>query len=138
MFINSRIDKLIELKQNSISGITIQQMSDEMGLPISTLNNIKSGLSKPSVDKLEAIALYFNVDMNYFFDIKPLEKPKNSEEVKVLDGNEYLLKRFEELVAENTTLKARLEAYEKQDLTSYSLQNVPNLKAAEPSTKLKK
>ena len=67
----------IELKQISISGITIKQMAKEMDIPISTLNNIKSGLAVPGVDKLETIARYFGVDMNYFFDIPT---PKKAEQ----------------------------------------------------------
>ena len=52
MFIISRIGSLIESKQNSISGITIRIMAEEMGIPLSTLNNIKSGIAIPGVDKL--------------------------------------------------------------------------------------
>lgn len=138
MFINSRIDKLIELKQNSISGITVQTMAKEMGLPISTFNNIKNGLSKPAVDKLEIIARYFNVDMNYFFDIEPMINNKKIENFRIVDGNEYMTRRFEELIIENTKLKEKVEAYEKVQEKSYTLQNVPDLNAAEPATKLKK
>lgn len=109
MFLFSKINKLIELKKKSKSGITIQEMADEMGMPISTFNNIKQGLAKPSIEKVEIIARYFGVDMNYFFDMETKAPEVKEVSVRMTDGNEYILKRFEELVAENTLLKSKLE-----------------------------
>ena len=137
MFIFSKISNLIESKQNSKSGIRVQDMAIEMGIPLSTLNNIKNGLAIPGVDKLEVIARYFGVDMNYFFDMEE-KKTVQTEHVKIIDGNEYILNRFEQVVSENAILKLKLEAYESAQGTSYSLPDVPNLKVAEKPVELKK
>lgn len=134
MFIISRIGSLIESKQNSISGITIRIMAEEMGIPLSTLNNIKSGIAIPGVDKLEIMAKYFGVDMNYFFDFDTKKVEVESVKIKMTDGNEYLLKRFEELVAENTRLSDRVK--ELEGAKKYSLPDVQTTKVAESSVKL--
>lgn len=136
MFIISRIGSLIESKQNSISGITIRIMAEEMGIPLSTLNNIKSGIAIPGVDKLEIMAKYFGVDMNYFFDFDTKKVEVESVKIKMTDGNEYLLKRFEELVAENTRLSDRVK--ELEGAKKYSLPDVQTTKVADKSIELKR
>ena len=138
MFISSRIDTLVENKKRANKGITIQDMANEMKMSLSTFNKIKSGQVKPGIDSLEVIARYFGVDMNHFFDIEPMAKEEKTGNVRVIDGNEYMTRRFEELIIENTKLKQKVEAYEKVQEKSYALQNVPDLNAAEPATKLKK
>lgn len=136
MFIHSRIDKLIELKQNSINGITIQNMAKEMGISISTLNNMKSGISSPAVDKLEVVAKYFGVDFSYFFD--NIDDNKSNAIYKLTEATDYFIKRFEELVAENIELKNKVKEYEEAQITSYEMHEVQDLKVAEPASKLKK
>lgn len=138
MFIHSKIDKLIEVKQNAISGMTVLQMATEMGMPLSTLNNIKNGIAKPSVDKLEVIARYFNVDMNYFFDIELKKKESETAGVKVIDATEYMFQKVEALIQENTKLKLKVEEYEKEQRKSYTLPDVQDYKVAEESIELKR
>lgn len=58
--INER--KLIDKKFSYVS------FCKEIKLSIPGLNNIIEGKSNPKVNTLEAIANYFKVDMNYFFD----------------------------------------------------------------------
>lgn len=138
MFINSKIDKLIYNLQSSRKGLTIQDIANEIGMSISTFNKIKSGLNSPSVDTLELIAKYFEVDMNYFFDMESEKKVVKTTTVKITDGNEYILKRFEEVIQENALLKHKLEAYAKTEEKSYTMPDVPNLKVAEATVELKK
>lgn len=138
MFIFNKIDKLINSMQLSRKGLTIQDIANEIGMSISTLNKIKSGLNCPSVDTLETIARYFGVDMNYFFDIEISAPEVKEVSVRMTDGNEYILKRFEELVAENTLLKSKLELYERNGSNEYPLPDVQNNIAAESKPKLDK
>lgn len=49
--------KLIELK-----GVTQKEFSDALGLSKQTVNSWFRGVSFPNTDKLDAIAVYFNVD----------------------------------------------------------------------------
>ena len=135
MFIYSKLDKLIELKQISISGITIKQMAKEMDIPISTLNNIKSGLAVPGVDKLETIARYFGVDMNYFFDIPTAKKVE--QETSNGFSPDYFLERLEKQAVKISKLEEELAFY-KGAKPSYSMPDVQDSKVAETQIKLGK
>lgn len=137
MFIPSKIDKLIEEKQNSISGITVQQMANEMSIPLSTLNNIKNGLATPGVDKLERIANYFGVDMNYFFSNMESKKLDSQPTVQSIINVDFLLDRIENQAKKIGKLEEELKR-NSIDLPSYTMQDVPDLKVAEPEEKLKK
>jgi len=68
MFIYHKIRTLITELQSEKKYITIQKMADDMGIIKKSLENYKEGKSKPSVEQLEKIAIYFKKDMNYFFD----------------------------------------------------------------------
>lgn len=52
------------------SGLTQQQMADALKLSRSTIGMYENGERKPSFEILEAIADYFNVDMNYLIGKK--------------------------------------------------------------------
>ena len=82
------------------------------------------------------MAKYFGVDMNYFFDFDTKKVEVESVKIKMTDGNEYLLKRFEELVAENTRLSDRVK--ELEGAKKYSLPDVQTTKVADKSIELKR
>lgn len=52
------------------SGLTQQQMADALKLSRSTIGMYENGEREPSFEILEAIADYFNVDMNYLIGKK--------------------------------------------------------------------
>lgn len=138
MFNYSKINNLVDYSQNEKKTLTIQQIADKIGVSKTQFDNYRSGRSMPTVDMLEKIAIYFGKDMNYFFDTMiPIEVQK-PDPVIITDANEYIMKRFEELVAENTLLKKKVEEYEISNSASYTLQNVPVTTAAEPKIELKK
>lgn len=132
MFNNLKIKLLIEEMQSIKKNIRIQDIANEIGIAKGSLENYRDGFSKPTVEMLEKIANYFKVDMNYFFDNEAIIKS----DIKLTEAPEYILKRFEELVSENTTLKIRIK--ELEGIKKYSSKEVTNLKAAEPEAKLKK
>lgn len=138
MFNYSKINNLVGYFQNEKKSLTIQQIADKIGVSKTQFDNYRSGRSMPTVDMLEKIAIYFGKDMNYFFDSMISIEVQKPDTAKITDANEYIMKRFEELVAENTLLKKKVEEYEISNNTSYTLQNVPIVTAAEPKTELKK
>jgi len=125
--------KLMDLLQyDRNSNLYIAQKT---GVSDGMIGRICRGESIPSLDTLPLFAEFYGKDINYFFD---LEEIKNTGPVKLTDGNEYILRRFEEVVKENAILNHKLEAYELDMRENYSMPNVPNLKVAEPPVELKK
>ena len=68
MFNYYKINGLIAEKKQLNKKITIAKMADGMGIALDALNKTKAGKSMPGADTLEKIAVYFGVDVNYFFD----------------------------------------------------------------------
>mgnify|MGYP002423844790 CR=1 FL=1 len=52
------------------TGKTSYQVSKDTGIGQNTLSDWKSGRSKPKVDKLQKLAAYFGVPINYFLEEK--------------------------------------------------------------------
>lgn len=50
------------------TGKTSYQVSKDTGIGENTLSQWKSGRSKPKVDKLQILAGYFGVPVNYFLE----------------------------------------------------------------------
>lgn len=50
------------------TGKTSYQVSKDTGIGQNTLSDWKSGRSKPKVDKLQKLAAYFGVPVNYFLE----------------------------------------------------------------------
>ena len=64
-------DLLRELREDN--NISQQELADVLGVGRSAIGNYESGIRKPDMELLEAIADYFNVDMDYLYgktDIK--------------------------------------------------------------------
>lgn len=55
-----KFEKLLER-----DGVTAYRVSKETGIPASTFTDWKKGKSKPKVDKLQRIADYFGVSVDY-------------------------------------------------------------------------
>lgn len=65
-------EKLLKL-----NNVTAYKVSKATNIPYSTLSEWKSGRSKPKVDKLQKIAEYFGVTVDYLMGIEVREeKPK--------------------------------------------------------------
>ena len=60
---NSFGERLKQLRLKS--GLSQQELSDELNIGRSTLANYEQGKREPNFETLETIADYFNVDMNY-------------------------------------------------------------------------
>ena len=56
-------ERLKQLRLNS--GLSQQELSDELNIGRSTLANYEQGKREPNFKTLEIIADYFNVDMNF-------------------------------------------------------------------------
>lgn len=48
--------------------VTTYRVSKETGIPANTFTDWKNGRSKPKFDKLMALAKYFEVPVEYFYD----------------------------------------------------------------------
>lgn len=107
----------------------------KVGISAPAFDAIQDGRSVPKVTTLSAIADYFKKDINFFFNIDQNENPVESK-VNFTGESQTLLKRFEELVVENSQLKARLENYTSSSREGYTLSNVQDSIAAEPATEL--
>jgi len=68
MFNYYKIKTLITELQNEKKSIRIQDIADGIGIAKGSFENYRDGTSKPTVEVLEKIAVYFKKDMNYFFD----------------------------------------------------------------------
>lgn len=68
MFKPQRINDLIQQKKLTDKRFTLVSFCTDIGMTTVGLSHIIKGESNPSAIKLETIANYFGVDMNYFFD----------------------------------------------------------------------
>lgn len=48
--------------------VTAYRVAKETNIPTSTLSDWKTGRSKPKIDKLQRIANYFGIPVNYFLE----------------------------------------------------------------------
>ena len=81
-------------------GVTPYKVSKETGVSQSTLSDWKRGISTPKNDKLQKIADYFGVSLEYLMtgkndSLKELQlKPKDERDIKnILANTEQLLKQ---------------------------------------------
>ncbi|HCL03812.1 MAG TPA: XRE family transcriptional regulator [Lachnoclostridium phytofermentans] len=49
-------------------GLTSYKVSKETGIAYATLSDWKNGKSKPKIDKIRTLSLYFNVPVSYFIE----------------------------------------------------------------------
>lgn len=132
VFNPNKIRILINEKHNSDRNFRQTVFLKEIDLSATALKNILDGKSAPSINTLISIANYFGKDINYFCDL-PEIKISN---VKITDSIEYIVKRFEELIEENTKLTIRVKELEGRK--KYTLPDVPVSHAAEAQVELKK
>jgi len=71
MFNYHKVRILEEKKQSENKGLKKADIANRIGISEPGLRNIKTGISVPGADVLERIAIYFGVDVNYFFDSSP-------------------------------------------------------------------
>jgi len=115
MFNNLKIKSLVEEYQLKNIGSTQQSIADGIGLSITTLRDTWEGKNDPKLSNLEKIAVYFNVDMNYFFD-QHVSRPANYTFVSNdVSDKENPWKICFDLQKENIELKTELEKYRKED-----------------------
>ena len=70
-------ERLKQLRLNS--GLSQQELSDELNIGRSTLANYEQGKREPNFETLEIIADYFNVDMNFLTGWEPSDSLGNHE-----------------------------------------------------------
>lgn len=82
------------------NGVTPYRVCKETGLTTSTISNWKAGRYIPKQDKLQKIADFFGVSIEYLMTGKepnkkePFLKPKDQKEIKnILEDTEQLLKQ---------------------------------------------
>lgn len=68
MFIPQRINDLIINRQLANKKMKILDVASDIGISYTSLNTIRQGTTNPSIEIMERLCKYFDVDMNYFFD----------------------------------------------------------------------
>jgi transcriptional regulator with XRE-family HTH domain len=58
--------KYVQLRDSL--GVTDYRVASDTGIPKSTFSDWKSGRSEPKVDKLQKLANYFGVSIEYFLE----------------------------------------------------------------------
>lgn len=58
--------KYVQLRDSL--GVTDYRVASDIGIPKSTFSDWKSGRSEPKVDKLQKLANYFGVSIEYFLE----------------------------------------------------------------------
>ena len=112
-------DKFEELLKKS--GVSAYKVSKTTGIATSTLSDWKNGRSTPKTDKLEKIADYFNVPLEYFTTGKTYQELQNENLIKetlnVDIASQYLLKEFATIDEMN-----ELTEKDKEDYKNYLLE----------------
>lgn len=111
-------ERLKQLRLNS--GLSQQELSDELNIGRSTLANYEQGKREPNFETLEIIADYFNVDMNFLTGWKPTDSLGDYEKnLLYLKENEPdLIDLYNEIHANDqlVLLFDKAKALEPQDL----------------------
>lgn len=151
-FSSLKFKQLIEEEKKRLHISNNQVIAERMNVSKLTIENIMNGKSKPSIDVLCTIAVSLGKDITVFFEYgdnenyqtKDNDANENIPGARIIDSNKYLVTRFEEVISENANLKnenafmkKKLEEIDKIQGTSYSMQDVPNTIAAEPTNKLR-
>ena len=82
-------------------GITAYKVAKETGVSQSTLSDWKRGVSTPKHDKLQKIAEYFGVTVDYLMTGKEPTHPDNSKQITLTQKDERdIAKRLEQALAD--------------------------------------
>lgn len=130
--------KIIELENERKAKdkkFTVSKLLKFVDITAPAYTAIKEGKSMPRVSILHKIAVFYDVDMNYFFtDMKSIEK----ETYKITDATtEFLVNRIENQAIRITELETQVRMNEARN-KQYSMQDVQDNQAAEPTAKLTK
>ena len=117
MFNYLKLKALIVELQHRKKPVRIQDMADHMDVSKKMLELYREGKSNPTADVLERMAIYFEKDMNYFFDsfdqIKsnivstpPAEYHKPEDNYKALYE---MQKEINEIIKDNADLRVENE-----------------------------
>lgn len=90
----------------SSKGVTIGNMLKSCGLPSSTFDNIKKG-SKPAYDKIEKIADYFGVSVDYLLGREQTDDVTDEDLMYALFGGEGTDAQLEEVKKYAAFIKQR-------------------------------
>lgn len=63
-------------------GISAYRLSKDTGISTASLTDWKKGRTTPKVDKLQKIADYFGVDLNYLLGISPCRNTRETAKIK--------------------------------------------------------
>lgn len=74
MDLYERIKELSKTK-----GVSIRQLEEKLGLANATIR--RWGIQNPGIDKVQAVAKYFNVSVDFLLGNEKLEQPKFSPEL---------------------------------------------------------
>ena len=101
----AQFDKILRLLRNE-KGMSQQELADALGISKSSINMYERGERQPNFEVLEAIADFFNVDIDYLLGrTNKTTKIINSQTIAAhFDGDEYTeeelskIKEFAEFV----------------------------------------
>jgi len=118
MKVNNLIISKLLLNYKSTNQLTFDKLADLLDVSANTVKSIINDKKTPALETLVKICNLLKKDMNTFMEFEPddgiiiQQKADNEKQVEI---NDYLVKRFEEYVIENTQLKMRLSKYEDID-----------------------
>lgn len=118
MKVNNLIISRLLLNYKSTNRLTFDKLAEMLDVSANTVKSIINDKKTPALETLVKICNLLKKDMNTFMEFEPgdgitvLQKEQN---VKQDETNDYLVRRFEEYVIENTQLKMRLSKYEDVD-----------------------
>jgi transcriptional regulator with XRE-family HTH domain len=118
MKVNNLIISRLLLNYKSTNRLTFDKLAEMLDVSANTVKSIINDKKTPALETLVKICNLLKKDMNTFMEFEPgdgitvLQKEQNG---KQDETNDYLVRRFEEYVIENTQLKMRLSKYEDVD-----------------------
>lgn len=118
MKVNNLIISRLLLNYKSTNRLTFDKLAEMLDVSANTVKSIINDKKTPALETLVKICNLLKKDMNTFMEFEPddginvLKKEQNG---KQDETNDYLVRRFEEYVIENTQLKMRLSKYEDVD-----------------------
>ncbi|WP_228407541.1 helix-turn-helix domain-containing protein, partial [Lactococcus insecticola] len=118
-------------------GLTLQQMSNKIGINVSTISNYENGYSIPKIDRLKKLADFFGVSESYILGLSDERNQSNKAPMfEVSDkngGHSFIVKSDISVITDIVKVFDRLNDVNQTDVLNYAQYRLDQQRSTEQS-----